>query len=114
MPNTRLARLLRVMTLVRGRLARTAADLAGELGVSPRTVFRDLEALGLAGVPCRFDAEAGGYRIDGDFFLPPVQLTLGEAMALSVLGADLGRGAGGRVGGGKAGATGGIPFMDDA
>lgn len=43
-------------------------------------------------MPCHFDAEAGGYRINGDFFLPPVQLTLAEAMALSVLGGQVARG----------------------
>ena len=59
--------------------------------MSERTVYRDLNVLGEMGVPVRFDAEAGGYTIGGDFFLPPVQLTLGEAMALSVLGSEVAR-----------------------
>jgi predicted DNA-binding transcriptional regulator YafY len=101
MANVRLARLLRLLTLLRARSARTPKAIARELDVSERTVYRDLNALELAGVPYRFDITDGGYRIDGDFFLPPLQFTLGEAMALSVLAQQLaGRGQ--------------IPFIEDA
>lgn len=101
MANTRLARMLRILTILRARSARTPKAIATELGVCERTVYRDLNALELAGVPYRFDKESGGYRIDGDFFLPPVQLTLGEAMALCVLAGQLaGRGQ--------------VPFLEDA
>jgi predicted DNA-binding transcriptional regulator YafY len=89
MANTRLPRLLRLLTVLRARTARRACDIARELDVCERTVYRDLYALSLAGVPCRFDVDDGGYRIDGDFFLPPLQLTLSEALALSVLGSQL-------------------------
>ena len=93
MPNIRLARLLRLMTLLRARTALNAKAIAAEMEITERTVYRDLNTLELAGVPYRFDKEDGGYRIDGDFFLPPMQLTLGEAMALSVLASQLaGRG----------------------
>jgi predicted DNA-binding transcriptional regulator YafY len=101
MANVRLARLFRLAVVLRARVARTAAALAEELEVSKRTVYRDLNALILAGVPCRFDKDDGGYRINGDFFLPPVQLTLGEAMALSLLAAKVAR-------------HGQLPFMEDA
>lgn len=90
--DARLARLLNLVTLLRARSARRATDLAADLGVSERTVYRDLTALEVAGVPCQFDREAGGYRIDHDFFLPPVHLTLSEALALSVLADEFGRG----------------------
>ena len=89
MANVRLARLLRLLTVLRARTVRTARQIARELEVCERTVYRDLNALELAGVPYRFDREDGGYRLDGDFFLPPVQLTLSEALALSVLGSQL-------------------------
>jgi len=100
MADIRIGRLLQLMALLRGRSARTPKAIARELKVSVRTIFRDLNAIKTTGLICRFDAEEGGYRIDGDFFLPPMQLTLGEAMALSVLGSQLaGRGQ--------------LPFLED-
>ncbi|MDD4888962.1 MAG: YafY family protein [Phycisphaerae bacterium] len=79
---SRVHRLLRVITLLRAQRAPTVADLAEQLEVSRRTVFRDLNMLELAGVPYYHDASSGGYRIANTFFLPPVNLTLDEALAL--------------------------------
>ncbi len=59
------------------------------LKISERTLYRDLDALREGGFPCRFDKEKGGIEFMGDYFLPPTQLTLGEALALSVLGSEL-------------------------
>lgn len=91
MPDARYARLLRLLAALRGRTARNARDLARDLNVSERTIYRDLTVLQQAGVGCAFDRDGGGYRVGGDFFLPPVQLTLAEALALSVLGAEVAR-----------------------
>ncbi|MCC6422357.1 MAG: WYL domain-containing protein [Phycisphaerales bacterium] len=91
MRNSRLPRLLRLLTLLQSRRRFNPADLARELEVKERTIYRDLDALRLAGVPLHFDREADAYRINGDFFLPPVQLTFQEAMALSILSSQLGR-----------------------
>jgi predicted DNA-binding transcriptional regulator YafY len=85
----RLARLLRVIVLLQGKAVRNVRDLAADLEMSERTVYRDLNALSAAGVPVSFDREDGSYRITGDFFLPPVNLTLTEAMALSVMGSQV-------------------------
>ncbi len=82
---SRIHRLIRLITLLRGRNAPTAADLADDLGVSKRTVFRDLNMLELAGVPYYHDEQAGGYRIAQTYFLPPVNLTLEEALAVTAL-----------------------------
>lgn len=89
MSNIRVARSIRLMTLLRSRVARRARDLADKLEISERTLYRDLDALKLAGFPCRFDKEKGGIEFMGDYFLPPTQLTLGEALALSVLASQL-------------------------
>ncbi len=62
----------------------SAAQLAAELGVSRRTLFRDLNTLGAAGIP--YEHESGrGYRIAPSFFLPPVNLKVSEAMGLMIL-----------------------------
>lgn len=60
----RVSRLLTLVGLLKARGSMTAEELAGELGVSRRTVYRDVEVLAKAGV--RLEAEhgrAGGYRI---------------------------------------------------
>lgn len=82
---TRVHRLLKILTLVQGGGVWTPERLASECGVSARTIFRDLKQLEGAGVGIAFDGESGGYRVAGDFFLPPVSLTAQEALSLSVL-----------------------------
>jgi predicted DNA-binding transcriptional regulator YafY len=81
---SRLPRLLRLVTLLHSGRAKSVADLMGELGVSRRTLFRDLNALEQAGVPYYHDAIAG-YRIASSFFLPPVNLTVPEVLGLLLL-----------------------------
>ena len=53
-------RLLSLMLLLQANGRMTAADLARELEVSVRTIYRDLEALGAAGVPVYAEAGPGG------------------------------------------------------
>jgi len=54
-------------------------------GTSRRTLFRDLKELRAIGVPFRYDARTGGYTIEPEFFLPPVDLNLQEAPSLLLL-----------------------------
>lgn len=82
---SRIHRLLRLITILQGGRTYTPAELADELEVSRRTVFRDLNMLEMARIPYYFDADSGGYRIGEHFFLPPVNLTLAEALAMLVL-----------------------------
>jgi predicted DNA-binding transcriptional regulator YafY len=61
----------------------TAAQVAGELEVSERTARRDLEALGLAGVPVYSSAgRGGGWALVGGARTDLTGLTAGEARAL--------------------------------
>jgi predicted DNA-binding transcriptional regulator YafY len=64
----------------------TADDIACELEVSPRTIYRDTADLIAQRVPIR--GEAGfGYVLDDDFNMPPLMLTPDEIEA-AVLGAQ--------------------------
>jgi predicted DNA-binding transcriptional regulator YafY len=76
-----------VNVLRRRRTATTAMHLAERLGVSERTVYRDMRDLILAGTP--IDGEAGvGYRIRPGYDLPPLMFDRDEIQAL-VLGARI-------------------------
>src|SRR6187399_3111815 len=71
--------------LRRHRRPVTAADLAADLAVSVRTIYRDIQTLIGLGAP--IDGEAGiGYMLRAGFFLPPLMFTPDELEAL-VLGA---------------------------
>lgn len=81
-------RLYQIVSVLRRRRAvTTATHLAERLGVSTRTVYRDIRDLILAGTP--IDGEAGvGYRIRPGYELPPLMFDRDEVQAL-VLGARI-------------------------
>ncbi|HEX7035131.1 MAG TPA: YafY family protein [Pseudomonadales bacterium] len=69
-----------VLHLGRGRVV-TARYLAEQLGVSDRTIYRDIQDLVRSGVP--IDGEAGvGYRLRRGFQVPPLMFDEGELQAL--------------------------------
>lgn len=69
-----------IQTLRDGRLHR-AGDLAARLGVSTRTIWRDMSMLAAAGLPVQ--GERGvGYLLRGSITLPPMILSTDEADAL--------------------------------
>ena len=78
----RAERLFRLIEYLRGRrLAITADDLAEELGVSARTIYRDVGALQATGAP--INGEAGvGYMLDSSYHLPPIMFEPNEVQAL--------------------------------
>ncbi len=61
------------------------SDLSKMFGTSRRTIFRDLKELEAIGVPYSYDPQRGGYVIGPEFFLPPVDLNLQEALSLLLL-----------------------------
>lgn len=69
--------------LLRGRETTTVGDLADELGVSRRTLLRDLAALRERGMPITGEAgPGGGLRLEGARGLSAVHLSLAEIVAL--------------------------------
>ena len=80
-------RLFQLVQLLRARRFATGQQLADELGVSKRTVYRDISDLAGSGVPIR--GEAGvGYQLDRGYELPPLTFNAEEVQAL-VLGARM-------------------------
>lgn len=84
----RLFRLFRLLDLMRLRSTPvTAASLAGELGVSVRSVYRDIADLQAMGAPIR--GEGGiGYLMERGYFLPSLRFETDELDAI-VLGLKL-------------------------
>lgn len=75
-------RLLKLLTILRARRsAIVARSLAEQLGVSERTIYRDIQSLISSGVPV--EGEAGvGYRLGTGATLPPLMFTEDEMTAL--------------------------------
>jgi biotin operon repressor len=79
----RVDRLMAIVVRLQSRRVVRAEDLAAHFEISVRTVYRDLAALGEAGIP--IVAEAGvGYSLVKGYHLPPVMFTADEASALSI------------------------------
>jgi predicted DNA-binding transcriptional regulator YafY len=77
----RLARLLKIITLVKSNPRLNRTDLARLCEVnSVRTIQRDINSLAIANIPIFWTGE--GYEIMPGFFLPPLALTLEEALSL--------------------------------
>lgn len=76
-------RLVAVLLLLQQRQQVTAAEVATELEISPRTARRDLEALGLAGLPVySLPGRNGGWRLAGGGRTDLSGLKAAEAQAL--------------------------------
>jgi len=80
-------RLFQIVQLLRRDRITTAARLSRELGVSERTLYRDIADLMASGVP--IESEAGvGYSLPRHFDLPPFMFNADEGEAL-LLGARI-------------------------
>ncbi len=78
-------RLLSLMLLLHARGRMTAQDLAEQLEVSERTVYRDIEALSVAGVPVYTQPGTnGGVFLDENYRISLTGLSKAEVMSLFV------------------------------
>src|SRR5579863_10113528 len=82
-------RLLAITLLLQARGKMTAQHLATILGVSTRTIYRDIDILSLAHIPVSMDyGPGGGYFLPDDFHFESAIFTREEAVSL-VLSADM-------------------------
>jgi proteasome accessory factor B len=85
MKSRRVSRVVELLATLQSGRNYTASQLAKIFGTSRRTIYRDLKELEAIGVSYHYDAASGGYTMDPEFFLPPVDLKLQEALSLLLL-----------------------------
>ena len=91
------ARLLRLLSLFQAQRYWSGADLSRRLGVTPRTLRRDVDRLRSLGYPVHSSSgTAGGYQLGAGSTLPPLLLDDDEAVAVAL---GLRTSAGGSVAG---------------
>jgi predicted DNA-binding transcriptional regulator YafY len=87
----RIDRLTAILLLLQER-KRTAGELARRFEISRRTILRDVQALSEMGITIVADlGKSGGYTLPPDYSLPPLALTLHEALLLRLALGSLSR-----------------------
>jgi predicted DNA-binding transcriptional regulator YafY len=79
------SRLLELLALLQGRSDWSGAELSDRLGVTRRTIRRDIDRLRTLGYPVEsLTGPAGGYRLRAGTAMPPLLLDDEEAIAIAV------------------------------
>lgn len=82
---TTTSRVLRLLSLLQTRRSWQGTELAERVGVSPRTIRRDIDRLRELGYRIAAERGAiGGYRLEAGTELPPLLFTADEAVALAL------------------------------
>jgi predicted DNA-binding transcriptional regulator YafY len=83
----RAGRLLSILILLQLRVRLTAQELASELEVSERTIYRDIDELGRAGIPIYADrGPGGGFQLVDGYRTRLTGLASAEAEAVFMIG----------------------------
>jgi predicted DNA-binding transcriptional regulator YafY len=80
----RIDRLFGILTFLQSKKFVPAEKIADKFKMSIRTVYRDIKALGEAGIPISFEQQKGYFVVQG-YFLPPVSFTNEEANAFLLM-----------------------------
>ena len=86
----KIRRLLQILEYLQSGRRYHTRELSSFVGVSKRTIFRDLKVLQESGVQLLYDDAEQGYWIPPSTFLPPTDLTVNETLSLLMLGEKLG------------------------
>lgn len=86
----KIRRLLQILEYLQSGRRYHTGELSEFVGVSKRTIFRDLKVLQDSGVQLLYDEAEQGYWIPPSTFLPPTDLTVNETLSLLLLGEKLG------------------------
>lgn len=79
----KLDRLLSIVIILLNRDRVSAADLAKRFEVSVRTIYRDIDAINLSGIPVvSFQGKGGGVGIDEDYRLDRQVLTIPDLVSI--------------------------------
>src|SRR4051794_4592334 len=78
----RLVRLLRLLRMLQSGAGKNVAALAKACRVGPRTIYRDLQALRIVGVPIEFDSKAERYFLADVTAMPAPAFTSDEAVKI--------------------------------
>lgn len=81
----RIDRLTAILLKLQSKSRVPAEEIAAYFDISVRTVYRDLRALGEAGVPIGAEPGKGYFIVDG-YYVPPVMFTKDEASAMLMAG----------------------------
>ncbi|APE43902.1 transcriptional regulator [Sulfitobacter alexandrii] len=76
-------RLFDLLRLLQDGALHRAEDLARRMGVSVRTIYRDMDRLAASGVPVK-GSRGAGYALEDAITLPPLTLTAKELEALNL------------------------------
>lgn len=82
MKQSRVSGMLKTLTALQPGQNNRVADLAKIRKLSRRTISRHLKELQAIGVPLRYDGKTGGYILEPEFFVPPLDLNLQEVLSL--------------------------------
>ena len=80
----RIDRLFGILILLQSKKYTSAERIAEQYGISIRTVYRDIKALGEQGIPLSFEPNKGYFIVQG-YFLPPISFNSDEANALLLM-----------------------------